>query len=499
MKKSIFKVGIFLFVMAVVGVVSAYALGSMEIHSIHDLLTLLSPPSLGGMLMAGGIVPGAIVSDGAGNTSVPVTVGNLEAAGLVDPDLERDIAFFNPDRYPLDTITRNYARKRNRAKAQKIQYPQMGYKPMADTLDATATGTGLTLASPCSSFTASVSNQATKVYIKPLNPEVWRQHDTLLMRDLTLNGTKENSVITDTSTYKDDIQFWVSKKDGDYLELVPTNGMKGTAANATKLIVPSFTATTRIFRMGQAKSELAMTTAPFASNPQLFDQYCQNFMAQIEESTFAAITDKKVDINFTDYEAENIYSMRGEMESSFLWGARHEIKDGNDTILFTGGITRSIDKVLDYGKGGGDHSLTKEQYTAWMSSLFTGNCGSKERVLFAGADLVSAIELLRETVKNINVNSSMETYLGVKCTSIVSTFGTLKIVHAPLLDEMGRKDYGYAIDLEHLYKKEFVPMTATEIDLKDSGQKNATAKMIQEVSCMILRYPDCHAVIKPIA
>ncbi|MEG2370848.1 MAG: DUF5309 family protein, partial [Alistipes sp.] len=429
--------------------------------------------------------------------AVPVTTANLEGAGLIDPDLDRDISFFNPDRYPLDTITRNYARKRNRATAQKIRYPQMGYKPMSDSLDTAATGTGLTLAAPCSSFAASASNQATKVYIKPLNPEVWRQDDTLLMRGLTINGTVESPNIAGTDTFKDDIQFWVSKKEGDYLELTPTNGMTGSGANATKLIVPSFASTTRIYRMGQAKSELAMQTDPFASNPEMFDQYCQNFMAQIEESSFAAITEKKVDISFSDYEAENIYSMRGEMESSFFWGARHEIKQGNDTILFTGGITRSIDKVLEYGKGNGDKSLTKEQYTAWMSSLFTGNSGSKERVLFAGADVISAIELLRETVKNINNNSSMDTFLGIKCTSIVSTFGTLKVVHAPLFDEMGWKDRGCAIDLEHLYKKDFIPMQAKEIDLKGSGQKNANAKMIQEVSCMVLRYPDCHAIIQP--
>lgn len=492
-KGSIFKVGLFLSVLAVIGTAFAFVFGLVEVNSLSDLFTCLAPTSAGGGMMLAGLAGGAgvVVDGGTG------TVGALESEGLVDPDLDKDITLFNPDRYPLDTITRSYARKRGRAKSQKVEYPQMGYKSMKDSLDTSATGDGKTLAAPCSAFTASSTNQALKVYIKPLNAEIWRKHDTLLMRGLTLEGSADNSVTGATGTFKYDVQFWVSDKSGDYLELTPTCGMLGTAANAKKFIVPSFAATTILYRMGQAKSELAITTDPFASNPELFDQYCQNFMAQIEESTFQAITEKKVDISFDDYEAENIYSMRGEMEASFFWGAKHEIKIGNDTILFTGGITRSIDKVLEYGTGSGDLSLTKEQYTAWCESLFTGNCGSKERILFAGSKLVSAISLLRESVKNINGNSKQTSYLGVQCTEIVSEFGTIKVVHAPLFDEMGWSENGCAIDLEHLYKKDFVPMKATEIDMIHSGQKNAKAKVLQEVSCMVLRYPDCHAIIRP--
>lgn len=487
MEKKIFKAGASVCALAIIGGVVCFATGMVE--SWAELLALIVP-SGGGIAAASAVAAGVPVDD-------TPTAATLEDAGLVEQDLSKDITVMNPDRFPLDTMTRNYLRKRSKALSQKPEYLQKSTKPMRDALDTAASGSGTSSASPCSEFTAATASQTTKVYIKPLNIEIWRTHDTLLMRNLKLDGSRDNSVIGASGSHSDDVVFYITKKEGDYLELTPINGMKGTGANTKNFIVPTFTNVTRLYRMGQAKSELSMTTEPFAIYPEFVQQYCQNFMAQIEESTFQALTQKKTDISFSDYEAENIYSMRAEIESSSIWGAKYELRQGNDTTLFTGGIARCIDKILEYGTGAGDYSLTKEQYTAWLKSLFTGNDGSKERVLLAGATLIEAIELLRESSKQISGNTSQETYLGVKCTSIVSTFGTLKIVHAPLFDEQGWGDMGLAIDFEHLYKKEFVPMKATEIDLKGSGQKNAKAKVLQEVSCMILRYPDCHAIIRP--
>lgn len=423
-------------------------------------------------------------------TTDAVSAAGLDTEGLVDQDLSRDITQFNPDRFPLDTITREYLKKKKGAESQKVIYYQKSTKPFKDTLDSSAQGAGSADSAPASANTASANNAVLYIWVKVMTPSTWRTKDTLVMRDLNIT-----EVVGTGTSFKSDVVFQVAEKKDTALKLVPISGMKNSLG---KFIVPTFAATDVLYRLGNAMSEKAMTTEPFAVYPDEFEQYCQNFMAMIEETTFASITAKKPDWDMNDMEIENIYSMRGEMEASFLFGEKFEIKAGSDTTLFTGGIVRSIDKELHYGTNG-NKVLTKEQYTAWMKSLFTGNNGSKSRVLFAGAGLIEAISLLRETYKTMQNNTNMETFLGVKCTSIVSDFGTLKIVHNPILDETGWSDRGIAIDLEHLYKKEFVPMKATEIDLKGSGQRNANAKVIQEVSCLILRHPDCHAIIKPAA
>lgn len=491
------KIGFFLF--AMVAAVATIAMGmGYEIPILSDLMAIGS--TSGALMMAVG--PGVVVTDapqpeGVTPTSATTaTTANLEDADLVEQDLDKDITLFSPDRYPLDTITRNYARKKRKAGAQKVAYPQIGYKPLTDTL-VTLTADGTSSTAPTSKFTASSTNQALKVYVKPTNIDIWRTHDTLLMRDLTLNGTKDEPNVGSSSTFEHDQMFWVSKKDGDVLELTPIGGMFGTGSNSKKNIVPSFNNPTLV-RMGQAKHELAIQTDPYAMLPEISEQYCQNFMAQIEESTFAALTTtKKVNIGFSDFEADNISSMRAEMEASFLWSDKGEIRDGNNSVLFTGGVTRSIDKVLYYGNGDGDRSLSAEDYTAWMEEVFTGNNGSKERILLAGATLLSAISLLRESEKSISGSRTEETYLGVRTTKIVHELGLLRVIHAPIFDETGWGDRGVILDIEHLSKRDFIPLHAKELDLIGSGQKNAKAKVLQEVSCMVLRYPDCHALIRP--
>ena len=72
---------------------------------------------------------------------------------------------------------------------------------------------------------------------------------------------------------------------------------------------------------------------------------------------------------------------------------------GNDHTYFTRGITRDIEKVVEYGKGGDDRSVTKDQYNNWLKEVFDGNNGSSNRVLFAGSGLIKSLLLLMNLIK----------------------------------------------------------------------------------------------------
>ena len=215
-------------------------------------------------------------------------------------------------------------------------------------------------------------------------------------------------------------------------------------------------------------------------------------------STFERMTQTEVPLSLTDHEVDMIYNMRSEMESSFIWGTKGKYDTDGDRTYFTDGIARQITKVVRYGDPDTGSTTIKEgQYLDWMKELFTHNAGSTERILLAGGTLLAEIEKLREGYKFLNGTGVQETYLGVKCTSIVSSFGTLKVIHAPLFDEHGWSDKGLIIDPEHIYKEVFQPMTARNLDFKTTGEKNVDAKILQEVSCLVLRYPDCHAIVMP--
>lgn len=460
------------------------------LNILGDVYTEVSDLIMGGAAAGGSILAMAVP---VGIVDVP----SADAQGLNMQDVSQEITRMNPDRYPLDTIMRNYAKKVRRVHSQECKYYQQSAKPMTDYLDGNAHGNGGSAASPACNFMAQ-GDGATSVFVQVKNPKIWRKKDTLLMRNLNINvDNSGRPFIGGDDTIRYDQMFYVADKTGLVLELIPIGGMKGDGANADTYVVPTFRSTTPLFRMGSAMAEKDAKTDPFAMLPASNVNYCQNFMCQIEMSTFEKMTKKEADISFSDQEVDMLYNMRAEIESSFIWGEKHIYDNGGDRTYFTEGITRQIKKMLYYGAGSGDTTLTPLQYTAWMKSLFTGNDGSTDRVLLAGADLIASIELLRESQKQLSGNTVQETYLGVKCTSIVSTFGVLHIVHAPLFDEQGWSARGLAFDPEHLYKEVFQPMIARDLDFRSSGEKNADAKMLQEVSCLVLRYPDCHALIMP--
>ena len=194
-------------------------------------------------------------------TSDSVNAADLEEAGVVDQDLSKDITLFNPDRFPLDTMTRELLKKKGKATSQKVKYFQKSTKPFSDVIAAkndTTTGT--------------------TIVVKPATRSTWRTKDTLVMRGVGTGGA--------------DVMFQVSSVTEEQITLK-------VISQAT---VPAWPANQVIYRLGNAMSEKDMTTEPFAVYPDEYEQYCQNFMAQIEETTFANLTEKKVDWDFNDME-----------------------------------------------------------------------------------------------------------------------------------------------------------------------------------------------------
>ena len=420
-----------------------------------------------------------------------------ERSGMNREDISKSVTQMMPSRTPLDTILRK-TKKAQKANSQKIGYYQASYKPIKDTLDANAKDNGLSQSAPAGSHTTAVTLEKSSIFIKVNDPAMWRTNDTILMRELTLQGTPAKPIASDTTTFVADVMFYVNTKSNAIMELIPIGGMKGSESGSLngKYVVPNFEADTILYRMGQAKSELAIMTEPFSIYPTVNWQYTQNFMAQIEESTFQRLTQKEVSWGFSNFEAVNIMSMKMEMELSMLFGSQGEHVVGNDRTFFTRGIVRDIEQILEYGTGNGDTTITKEQYNNWLKQVFDGNNGSSTRVLFAGSGLIKSLSLVDEFQKSI-LSVEKDAHLGIDIRKIQTYFGTLDIVLSPLFKEIGWENNGLILDMEHITKHEFIPMSVTDLDLKRSGSKNADARVIQEVSCLTLRYPDCHAIIKP--
>lgn len=466
------------------------AIGLLSFLAFVILSTIFTPAVAGMVIATGGVAVAGGISEQGVRENVP---------GLNMEDVSKTVTWMNPSKTPLDTILRQI-REAEKMNAMITRYYSVASKALYDLPSSEVSDDGTTAAKPCKAYTYSTGNGLTSIYVAVSNSAIWSEKDTCLMRGLTLNvGSDGKPVVgTSTGTIESDVAFLVTSKSGSVLRLTPLNGTKGLNTNAEKFVVPDFAATTKLYRMGKAMHEKDASTTAFGIIPEPEEQYAQYFMAQVEESVFQRMTQQEVKFDFHDYERQNIYDMRGTTEMSYLFGAKGYTLNPDNTnqkIYTTDGITRKITKALTYGTGSGNKTVSYANVIDWCKSTFVGNSGSDERYLWAGADLLGALHSVETIQKQVNGKAPVVKW-GIKFTEIVTNFGMLYINHHPLLTATGWGDNGIILDLEHVRKKEFLPMGVRQLDLKTPGTSLVDATVLSEASCLTLAYPDCHAIIK---
>jgi len=182
------------------------------------------------------------------------------------------------------------------------------------------------------------------------------------------------------------------------------------------------------------------------------------------------------------------------MEASILFGARSYFQDATlaKYRYFTGGLTRYISNELPYTSG----AIDDDTFITWSKNIFTGNSGSEKRILFGGDDLLKEISMVKTVQKQIDAKSTTVKW-GLTFKEIETNFGSLLFFHHKLLNQVGWGAKGIVLDINNVEKHVFKPMSANKLDLKASGQRNVNATMLDEASCLVLRYPDTHAIIRP--
>lgn len=275
--------------------------------------------------------------------------------------------------------------------------------------------------------------------------------------------------------------------------------VNGTMDTSTKtpIFLPAIPAGTTLIRMGKACGELDVQTGRFNNLPTSEEQYCQNFMIQVEQSTFDKIASKEVDWNFSDIEEDSIYDMRLAQENTFLFGSKarikHISKDNIDT-WFTGGIWYMAGKDVTvgvYNKTTGQVEITDDNLVEISKDLFVGTgIGNKRKVILAGSDLLEALSKVKS--EKFRLKENVEAW-NLKFKSWSTDFGELLVIHHELFDMNGMADCGFALDPEYLTKKTHISWQRNVLDLKSAGVRNTDAVVIQEVACLYLRYAKAHA------
>jgi hypothetical protein len=270
--------------------------------------------------------------------------------------------------------------------------------------------------------------------------------------------------------------------------------------NDQAILVPAIPSGTTLVRMGKACGELDVQTGRFNNIPMPETQYCQNFMIQVEQSTFDKIASKEVNWNFSDIEEDGVYDMRLAMENTYLFGVKnvikHIAKDGMNT-WFTGGIWWMAGKDIEVGEWNNEENravITDENLVDITKDLFVGTgIGNKRKILFCGSDMLSAFSKIKSD--KFRLKDTVEVW-NLKFKSWDTDFGEVLTIHHELFDINGMSDCGFAMDPEYLSKKTHVSWARNVLDLQKAGIRRTDAVVIQEVSCLYLRYAKAHARLK---
>lgn len=420
-------------------------------------------------LAVGTLIAG--VEDGPHVVDGPLTT-DLTREGSPDlllNEIDQQIVKIRPMSTPIDQISRYGGSKH--AGSMTVDYYSVDTKPTKSrVIECTVANNG------------SNGNPPTAL-LRTQNDEIFDPTDTILVQNTPGYGPNGEE-----STYE--LMLYVLDRDSHGITVMAVNG---PTVNGIEGSIPDIMSGTPLVRMGRAASELDVQSPQFESLPKKSRNLCQIFKMQVEQSTLQRLANKEIGWTMSDQEEAAVYDMRLGMEKSFLFGVPRQVWDNNkkENIFFTGGIWYQAgkEKYLESST-----EVTSEMMVDLMCEAFTGNAGSKRKILIGGSELISRISKL-DYNRVITAGQHVSKW-GIDFTELRSKFGCLYVLLSEVFDEVGMPDCGMIIDPEYIQKYTHIPFSTEQLNLKKSGVRNVDALVMTEASCLVLRYPMAHMRIK---
>ncbi len=405
------------------------------------------------------------------------TIGRADGdPDMYQRDIDERITRIRPMATPIDQISR-YATAQ-KASSFEVKYYSVGTRPVKTTLSqSVARSTGVSTA------------------ITVADPDIFTLDDTIRVVGVKAITNHKGQAYNASDPHTPDLVLCVCGKTAEGQPIV--YAVNGIVVNNQPIGVPAIDANKVLIRMGKSCGELDVQTGRFNNLPSSEMQYCQNFMAQIEQSTLDKIAAKEVGWGFSDLEEDSIYDMRLAMENSFLFGdmnvINHSVKDGMSQ-WFTKGIWWQAGKDIEVGSWSDTRNttvITDEDLVDISKDLFVGTgIGNKRKVLLCGSDFLAALSKIDSD--KFRLKDTVEIW-NLKFKSWETDFGEILAMHDELFDLNGMADCAFALDPEFLTKRTHLSWSRNILDLKKAGVRNTDAVVIQEISCLYLRYAKAHA------
>jgi len=435
------------------------------------LIAILSS-CLGGADGGATMAVGMLITGAEGGKHVvdgPLTT-DLSREGSPDlllNEIDQQIVKIRPMSTPIDQISR-YAGSKHTG-SMTVDYYSVDTKL-----------TTCSLSQDVSASAPSAGDETPIIVIQTSNNDMFDPTDTILVQETPgydISGVEQS---------EQDLMLYVLDRDDNGVKVMAVNG---PTVNGVANCFPAIYSGAHLVRMGRAASELDVQSPQFEALPKKSRNLCQIFKMQVEQSTLQRLANKEVGWTMSDQEEAAVYDMRMGMEKSFLFGVARQIWDPikKEHIHFTGGIWSQAGKDFFLESS---TELDTADVIDLMRKAFTGNAGSKRKILIGGSGLISMISKLDYT-RVISAGQHVSKW-GIDFTELRSKFGCLYLLLSEVFDEVGMSDCGIVIDPEYIQKYTHIPFSTEQLNLKKSGVRNVDALVMTEASCLVLRYPKAH-------
>lgn len=252
-----------------------------------------------------------------------------------------------------------------------------------------------------------------------------------------------------------------------------------------------------LIRMGKSCGEMDAQTGRFHNYPEPEIQYTQNFMFQVEQSTFDKMTSKKVKWDFNDIEEAGIRDMKIAQENTYMFGVKRKMRHPNKENInqyFTGGLWWQAGKDIEIGHlDNGQAVISDDDLVTFAREVFVGSAGNKRKVMLCGSKMLEKFGQIRSD--RFRLKETVDVW-NLTFSRFHTDFGDVLVIYDEQFDMNGMSAYGFCIDPEFIKKKVFMSLKRTVLELIKSGQRNSNAVVLQEVAGVYLQYADAHARVQ---
>jgi hypothetical protein len=280
----------------------------------------------------------------------------------------------------------------------------------------------------------------------------------------------------------------------------PINAVRTNAGDPTTAYMPSVPAGTILTRMAALGAETDAQAAVYTNIPKDTMNYVATFHTQYEVTPDFLKHGKEINWGETQIKDHTLNDFVDGIEKTLLVGQRAvftDIKDDDKKYQMGGLLYFGSGNKFTYTYDASTSKyLDEKDLNDLMAHTFSGNNGSKTRVMLMGSEFAKQAQRLNDTQK-WSTKMTPKQLWGFEFTGISNLFGTLDSLLYTQLDEIGMEKCALILDLKNLSLVEAEGLAVRKLDLAGSGQKNVDASYITRKLTFELRNPNTHVLVMP--